>query len=931
MKRERLLLVNRFAQRVLGVLAVGGLLGLAPLAGAAPEIDREFIFASQLIELGFPDLANRVVERVLREHPGEGERGRRIQGEILVAQRRYDEAVQLMEEMPAGHPQRYALQLQIANGYFRTGDMDNARAVFDGFFGQFGEQVPRDPDLLRLYQDAAYRYGQMLERVGLRVEAAASYERALKAGIEDRNARRALQIDLARLYLRLGREAEGAARRRHLDRSFKLCEDVQWGGYDVWFGRSISIMANVELARGNAEAARGLLRRYMSDMNRLDRVLREQGFPAALSPVADARFLLGQLYEQHLEEMRRQGAPERELLPVFQAALTEYYNVFAQYGGSEFGAESAERGRRLVDLLREEYGREVSIDFSGHLGEAAAAQFQMADDFFRQQNYERAITEYLRILNSFPEGDNSLRALANLLLCYVRTDNELYVRMMVAYLSERFAGQTTVGNALLLGGREYVEKKNEEMYTFFFDRYFDAFPEHERAPALLVDLARRYDEAGRTEEAAAYYRRIIETYPRHRFALRALYALGLKAQEAGDQAEAVEFFTRYVAATRPGHDRVRGQFLLADSHRRAGDYREAIQAYGQILRWLNVDNPPDNATDEDAVRNAEMVERALLFIADCYRRMTDPPEQVPAFRNRALAAYDQFIELHPESTFTPQAMRGKGATQLAMGQSDEAAATFEALARDFPDSAEGRSALFSLVNAAFDIGRPDIAQDAFRRMTVAPEDYTPEEFTRIGNLLLEAGLYEDVIPAYRQVLANSDNRQMQQMALFGLGQALVREGQPEDAAEMLRRLVTEFPQSAFLFDAKFLLAEALQALGQHDAAQVELSDIIRLTQDNVVNQRAQYQMGGVQRARGDLREALGTFQRIALLQDPTHPELGAVVESSLFASLEIMLEMGRFDDVDDVAQQYLSDFPRAERIPQVRALRDEARRRRGGQ
>ncbi len=899
---------------------------VATTATATMNVDREFEFASGLIDLGFSDLANRVVEQVLRLHPDRKDRATRIQGEILIAQRRFPDAEALVETMPAEHPQRHALQLRIAQGYFRMGETDKARAIYDAFFERYKDRTPTDPDLLRFYQDAAYQYGQMLERMRDREGAAQAYQRLLNAGLDDPNALRRLQMDVARLYLQLGREKTGEARENYLKRTFELCEEIQWGGYDLWFGQSISIMAHVEMIRGNDSGARELLRRYMIDLNKIDDLLRAQNFPSAMSPVAGARFLLGELYEKQVKELRDKGAPESEALQAIQRALTEYYNVFGKYGAGEWGAEAGMRGRALVEMLDKDYGRRVNIDFGEHVAGAAQAQYTHADDLFRQREYKQAIIEYLRILNSFPEGDPSIRALANLLMSYAHLEDDIHVRMVSTYLAERFPHHNVAANALLVTGRMYVERQNEEMYNTLFDDFFRGFPKHDRAPALLFDMARRAEAAGDMETATRYYNEIVENYPRDRFSLRALFAMSHNAYRAREYGEAESLFERYVKMVQPGHDRIRGQYLLADSQQKQGNFVEAIQSYGHIIRWLGAPNPPDNARAEDVERNAELQERALFFVGYCYGRMREPKEQIDTFRQRGIAAYGQFLRRHPESSLAPTAMRDRGALQLALGQFSEAAATFEQLAREYPDSEEGRSALFALVRSAFDIGETEIARDAFRLMIETPDAYTPEEFTRIGQLMLDNGLYADVIPAYRRVVQTTDQRQMLELALHGLGSAYNQQGNHQEAVKVLGDLLERFPNTAFFYEARFLLADSQKELEQYSQALTALGDILRLSQDNIVNQRAQFKMGEIQRLQGNKVEALATFQRIALLQDPENRRLRPIIENSLLQSLDVMMERGLYVDVDDVAAQYLRDYPESEHVERVRRLRADARR-----
>jgi TolA-binding protein len=896
---------------------------------AATEVEREFEFASGLVDMRFADLANRVVNRLVREHPDQEEAAKRIQGEILVQQQKFDEAEALLDSMPAREIQTYALHLKIANGYFRVGNTDKASELYKSFFDAFGGEPPKEGELGRFYQEAAYTYAQMMERMGRRAEAADAYRRLLDAGLSDPDVKRKLQYDLALSYLQLGRDASGDQKNTYLDQAMQLSKDLQWGGYDLWFGQSIPIMAHVEMERGRDDEARALLRDYREDLDQIEKALLAEDVPLAVSPLAGARFLLGELYEKQYQEMKSANQPETELVQKLGQALTEFYNVFAKYGESEWGPQAGMRGRAIIDTLEKEYGRNVNIDMNPEqVRTAVLAQYRTADDLFRQKKYEEAIPEYLLILNVYPEVEPSIRALANVALAYAHIEDTLSVRMLTDYLAERFGGQTIPGNALLALGKFYVEREDEDMYSAIFDRFLEAFPEHDRAPALMFDMARMREAAGDIEASERYYRTLLEKYPEDRFALRAMYALAINAYESKDFDAAAPLFASYVKESRPGADRIRAQFLMGDALQQQDKFREAIQAFGQIISWLNRDNAPDNARAEDAAQNADFLEKSLFFVGYCFGRMSEPESQVPAFRKRAITAYEQFLSRYENSPLAPKALRDKGAMQLALGESAEAAETFDELASRYPDSEEGKSALFALVSSALDIGENQIARDAFNRMMETPDAYSPEEFTRIGQLLLNAGLYEDVIPAYRAVVDNTEDRRMLEMALFGLGTAYSRQGAHEEAAKSLADLLERFPKSGYFYDAQYLLARSLRLAGRPSEAIAPLSNILRFSRDNVRNQRAQFELALTQVATDDKQVALGSFQRISLLQDPRDPRnepILDIIEESLIEAARLAMELELYNEVEDTAEQYVNDFPRGQYLEEIRDLRSTAR------
>ncbi|NKB24716.1 MAG: hypothetical protein GKR87_10155 [Kiritimatiellae bacterium] len=66
--------------------------------------------------------------------------------------------------------------------------------------------------------------------------------RCLIAANPEKSALRRIQTELAELYIQV---AEKTSDISYLDKAWDICEKVQWE-YDLWFGRSIPIMAHIK-------------------------------------------------------------------------------------------------------------------------------------------------------------------------------------------------------------------------------------------------------------------------------------------------------------------------------------------------------------------------------------------------------------------------------------------------------------------------------------------------------------------------------------------------------------------------------------------------------------------------------------------------------------------------------------------------------------
>ncbi len=668
----------------------------------ANEVDRDFLFASGLIEIGFPDFADKVVEKVLLTRPELKDRAKLIQAEIMIKRRKFTDAEALVKEMGAANPKAQAISLALANGYYQMGETEKAKGLYNEFFRVYEGRAPTDPDLLRFYQDAAYRFGQMLEAAGDYEGAIKAYGRILTTKV-DRDAQRRIQSDQAAMYMRLAAKAPGDQRERYLGEAKKLCETIQWGGMDIWFGQSIITMANISLLRGDKTGATKVLQSNMDILKEIDKFMQEAGMPMSISPMAGARFLLGDLLQQQADAIAGSKEKTEEAIQTYARALTEFYNVFAKYGDSDWGPEAGVRAQAIKSKLEREYGKKINIDLGAFQAKAAATQFKLGDNLFRQRQYQAAIDEYLKNLNQFPEGDISAAALANLLQCYANLNDTLSVKMVTEYLGERFSQNPQAALALLALGKYYFDTNDVPMYTYAYESYLHYFPKHEKAGLILFTLAGLSKKSGDEAAAMDYYRRIVENYKQDQYYLKALSQMGWSLYAAKDYAGAIKGFQVYLAEAQPSQLKAQAQFSLADCYLQTGDFKNALEAFKTLVGWLSVSNNPYAVNTAEVQKNDELAEKSLFQLGFCLARLADPKDAIPAYRASAIKVFDSFIAKYPQSPLAAKAYSYKGTVQLELNQADAAAKTFDELAAKYPQTEEGKSALYALVRSALEI------------------------------------------------------------------------------------------------------------------------------------------------------------------------------------------------------------------------------------
>ncbi len=911
------------------VLAI--LLPLAPVSLArAQTVDQDFEFAAKLVEKGFPDFANKLMQQVVERNPDQRGRALVIKAEGFIAARKFADAENVIKELPANDPKADAIRLALANGYYRINELERSKQLYQEFFGRF-QQPPTDPDLVKFYRESAYRFAQMLQMAGDLGGAAEALGKVLATN-PDRDVARSMMAEQAQLLVDQSVKG-GGDRDKLLAQATKICQDIQWGGVDLWFGQSIITLANIELAKGNRARAKDLINKQYRDILReIDKQLKERGDEGALNPTAGSRFLMGQMYEAEANEILKDAARRDEGIELLGKALGEYYNVFVRYGESDRGPEAGVRANALKVQL-EGMGKTVDIDLGAQAEKAAATQFRLADNLFRQQKHGEAVVEYLKALNAYPETSTSLRSLGYLLQAYINVGDTLMARAVAGYLAERFAGKEPAAVALLAAATITNSKKDEAATMALYDLYLKQFPEHEKAGTILFFLGSQRRKAGDNDGANHFFQRIVDHYPKDQYYPQALRLIARSYYDLGQYEPAIAAFAKLVGDIPPGPDRASAQFTLADAYVKMGQWPKAALELKTLMDWLSPKDNPYAATDADREKNRTLLERASFQRANAFARITEPAERVPQLRAAAQQLYEQFLSQFPKSELAPKAMMGLGQMQMGLGQMDAAARTFDRLAADYPESEEGKNALFSLARSAMEIGQFDQARMAFEKMAAARDNYTPDEFARIGQLMIDAKLYDQALQAFRfvsedpKILTTKDapeSRGLLERALFGVGRANFVRRNFDEAIKALEQLLQEYPRSGLFFEARFMLGEAYAMLGNFLAASQSLSDIFRFSNDPIQINQASLKLAEVQLKAGDKTGALASYQRVALLSDPNKQEQRPYIEQALRAGIGVALEIGRHQEAVESCDQYLKLYPTSEKVPEVRRQRAEA-------
>jgi len=898
-------------------LVCSGVMGPALLhadlegTGLTPAQEVELRYADRLLDAGLPDYAGLILQRL--NLPAAIMAIREIRS--FTARGRFEEARAVVEANPGRTQEAMALKLTLADGYYAWGRYDQAQALYEAFFQAF----PDGPEesIKSFFMNSAYRYAKMMELTGNRKAAADAYRMALRANPE-RHVQRQIQSELAELLMLKARDASGADRQRLLNEVNKIAEDILWV-QDLWFGRAIVLLAHMRVLQNNIDGAMRLVEDYTSQLRSIDQVLRAQAEETGedltrLSPMAQCRYMIGEILHDHALEILAEGGDQDEALQMLigrqtsagqqvSGAVQHFANVFIRYPNTSWAPHAGNRFRQVEEVLHREFGRQVNIQITREQWEEVErAQFREARALFNQGRFPEASENYLQVLSLFPERTTSIPALGELAESLIEQESFTMADAVVRHLAERFNQNTDLtveaGNQVIRVAGKYLEVGRTDKQRETFDVFFAYFRAHPRTLLDLQRFAREALSAENHEVAIRYFAQIIADFqgrPAYYDALSQMARIFLEREDRANKTRMLlRLITELDAANIRNHLRVSAAFRLATHLRGMGpDQIDQAQSLFRSLRDMleGAQAAAYAANAAEAEANARILQGAMFYAAITDAMRTTVPDPVRQglerraeralsdteilnnfYKAGAIRQLNQLVERFPQSPFSPAALSQIGTLNTFLQRAEEAAAALRRLERDYPDSPEAANAVFMIGRNLLEMGMRDEAVRYFKQMFEGDIQYPMVQILTAGQELLEANEYQIALEAFERVIAGSQDRRLLEPARVGQGQALFGLERYQDAAACLDRVIADYPQSGHTITICRTASEANAKLASRTEGREERTVLfnrsvelmrraMQFAQDPGVQAQLEVAVAGILERRAEAEERFGNVQR----------------------------------------------------------------------
>ena len=583
----------------------------APVEETDPALELEIRYVEALIEYGYPDFAEPVIEATKKKWPEAETKFFAIEIRGMLSLGKFDEAEKKIAALPDRNgPKYWAARLEVANNLFFRGKKAECSKIYDEFFKAFPKPTK---EIREFYMQACYAWGQIL--VGdKRFEEAVKVYAGLLAQInkkksdDDANTWCNVACETAEMYLKLASDQPNVKnRKQYIDPARKIIDALLWeSDRPVYFGRAIAMKANSELLKGDVAKAQQTINEYMQQLEQLHQSIVEfdpegkEGL-RKFSPMPLCRFMLAKmLWDEAQAEFKKPKRDDDRIkallfgdkLPSGKrnglGAYNHALNVFIQYPESTWAADAGEMAEKIKEFAEKNYNAKLSVNITPEqLAEVRKMQFRAPAEKMAEDKVEEAIKEYLEVLARYPEVKESIYAVEEVirgLLGLIQANKEdpkaadwrIDADAIEGYLAERFAGlkdrelMTMAGESVLRLAAYEKQLGQLARADRLYGEFLTNYRRHVSAPNQASMLLGEAIQGERWNDAIKLCGIIQQHYS------NSLYYATSYSQESychsklGEQAEAIATMKKYVEVEKDGIAREQARMALAQMYQKEG-------------------------------------------------------------------------------------------------------------------------------------------------------------------------------------------------------------------------------------------------------------------------------------------------------------------------------------------------------------------------
>lgn len=265
-------------------------------------------------------------------------------------------------------------------------------------------------------------------------------------------------------------------------------------------------------------------------------------------------------------------------------------------------------------------------------------------------------------------------------------------------------------------------------------------------------------------------------------------------------------------------------------------------------------------------------EKALLQRAILLQRGYRP--------ERALGAYDHYLELYPDGSYVADAMTDKGITAYRLGLFDLALRQFKEVSTLFPDHSRVEQAQSLIGWTHYLMGDDESARSAGRDFLkkYTQSSYAPDVRFWLAEVAYNHGEFPQAATEFQKLAQSATQPLLRAKSHYLAGRSLLADKKLEAALKEFSLSREAKVDATFATDALFYMGDSLTELGKFDEAILVFDQLIREYPDSYLRYPARGRMGDCQYTLGEkdpsrYLEALNSYKLVEESKDTGLMEL----------------------------------------------------------
>jgi len=554
-------------------------------------------------------------------------------------------------------------------------------------------------------------------------------------------------------------------------------------------------------------------------------------------------------YKEALDEYER-GA--QEFPNGRMREFSSYQAANCLFSLEEFEKSAKSYERFIKDFNKSQYVRDV--------------QFRLAYSYYSLKSFKDSLKIYQEIKNEYPKVEDMDSILYYTALCYYQLEDYANSIETLESMLKEFPDTALKEEAIFKLGDNYYSLEKFKDAIINYSKVKELFPRGNLADYAYYQIGMSYYYQNEVDNMLAAYKELIEKYPESKLIPDTTYQIGIYYGSIGAHDQAIDEFKKIIEKFKETPVAANAQFLIGESLTKAERLNEAKVEYEKVLELYG-----DSSFVIDALSGIgniylreSMYEEGNEYYTKLIKRFEGA---TPALKSLVYAGWAEFLykredyagakkvfdemgETLPSRWLPPKvslliggtlfhvgeykkalesykkiidgtfkdgtgegikesAWAGLGKCELALKDWKVAKTYFEKLLSEYPGTDFEGEAKLGIARSLEGTGEINEAEEAYQKVVSGFKgEVVAEALFRLGELYFVRNEYEKANTFFLRVgLLYSYYDKWASSAVFKSGQVQERLGNKDEARKMYQDLVSQFPKSAHMEDAKKKLGE----------------------------------------------------------------------------------------------------------------------------